>query len=566
VAGPRFSVVIPTYERRDVVASSVRSLAAQSEGSFEVVVVVDGSTDGTASALRALTPPFPLTVIEQPNAGRAAAVNAGAEHAQGELLLILDDDMEADPRLLEEHDASHRVGVDVVLGHIPLHPKSADNVVSRAVGAWAENRGRRLAERPRELPLAELITGQMSLARNLFVRIGGFDTRFTRGGTFGNEDHDLAARLVDEGRVIAFNVKAVSRQWYVVTPRQYLEQWRGVGAADVLLARKWPDRAQKLGSRPDARRSGLLWRPWRLPLRLLVLALTSAGLKGHRVSRLFFAVRDLEYFSGRRAAGGPLRPRPIRVLCYHSISDLAGQPVLEEYGIPPDEFRKQLEALGRRFRFVDAAEFACFLRGGGLPRRPLLLTFDDCYEDLVDNALAVLVDRGVPAVAFAVTSRLGGTNDWDADIGAPQLRLADSDGLLALSRNGVAVGSHSRTHAMLNRLEPGPLADELAGSAADLGAVGLERPFFLAYPHGEHDEEVRRASALAGYEAAFTVEAGVARPDGDSFAIPRIEILRSHSGLRFLWRVVTAGRLHRDSPTRRVFRRRARSDTRSPPA
>jgi peptidoglycan/xylan/chitin deacetylase (PgdA/CDA1 family) len=225
-----------------------------------------------------------------------------------------------------------------------------------------------------------------------------------------------------------------------------------------------------------------------------------------------------------------------------------------------------LDALGRRFRFVDGDEFARFLRGGGLPRRPLLVTFDDCYEDLVDDALGLLEERGVPAVAFAVTSNPGGTNDWDAEIGAPELRLADADGLRTLSRNGVLVGSHSRTHAMLNRLEPDALAEELAGSAADLEAAGLARPIFLAYPHGEHDEQVRRATAAAGYEAAFTVEAGLARPGGDPFAIPRIEILRSHSGRRFLWTVLTAGRLRRDRSTKRVFGRRARSDTPSPPA
>ena len=58
-----------------------------------MVVVVDGSTDGTAEALRRLDIPFALKVVEQPNQGRAAAVNAGAGAAEGELLLILDDDM-----------------------------------------------------------------------------------------------------------------------------------------------------------------------------------------------------------------------------------------------------------------------------------------------------------------------------------------------------------------------------------------------------------------------------------------------------------------------------------------
>ena len=99
----RFSVVIPTYQRRDVVVSSVRALAAQEDAPpFEVVVVVDGSVDGTAEALRALATPFPLSVVEQPNAGRPAACNRGAAAASGELLLFLDDDMEAHPRLLAE--------------------------------------------------------------------------------------------------------------------------------------------------------------------------------------------------------------------------------------------------------------------------------------------------------------------------------------------------------------------------------------------------------------------------------------------------------------------------------
>ena len=556
---PRFSVVIPTYQRRDVVVSSVQALAAQNEQSFEVIVAVDGSTDGTAAALRDLTLPFPLRVIEQPNAGRAAAVNVGAEHARGDLLLILDDDMEADPRLLEAHGASHREGIDVVIGHIPLHPDSPDNVVSRAVGAWAEARGRRLAERPHELPHSELISGQMSLGRQLFLRVGGFDTRFTKGGTFGNEDLDLGARLLAAGAVVSFDEGAVSRQRYVVTPGEYLDQWRDVGAADVLLARRWPRHAGALRSRPDGRRARLVWRPFRLPLRALVLALTRAGLKGFRTSRLFFLARDLEYFRGNRSAGGPLKPRSVRVLCYHSVSDLGGRPVLAEYGIPPEEFRRHVELLGRHFRFVDAAEFGRFIQGGSVPRRALLLTFDDCYADLVDEALGVLVEHEAPGIAFAVTSLVGGTNAWDTAIGAPQLRLADADGLRVLAKSGIAIGSHSRTHAMLNRLERDALHEELRGSSNDLAGLGLEPPTFLAYPHGENNAVVRDAAAAAGYRAAFSVEPGLAQPGGNAFAIPRIEILRSHCGRRFLWTVLTAGRVR--PGLRRAFGTRARSDT-----
>ncbi|HWO84528.1 MAG TPA: glycosyltransferase, partial [Solirubrobacterales bacterium] len=116
----RFSVVIPTYQRRQTVVRSVTALAGQTCSDFEVVVAVDGSSDGTADALRGLETSFPLRVLEQPNRGRAAAVNAGAAAAGGELILFLDDDMRADPRLLEEHERSHREGADVVMGDLPL--------------------------------------------------------------------------------------------------------------------------------------------------------------------------------------------------------------------------------------------------------------------------------------------------------------------------------------------------------------------------------------------------------------------------------------------------------------
>src|SRR5262245_8840024 len=120
---PRVSVIVPTYQRRDLVLEAVSALGRQEfEHPFEVIVVVDGSQDGTAEALQQATWSFPLHVIVQANQGLARARNRGAAEAAGEILLFIDDDMTADPRLLAEHDRSQREGVEVVLGHMPLHP------------------------------------------------------------------------------------------------------------------------------------------------------------------------------------------------------------------------------------------------------------------------------------------------------------------------------------------------------------------------------------------------------------------------------------------------------------
>jgi glycosyltransferase involved in cell wall biosynthesis len=298
-----FSVIIPTYQRRDLVVSTVCALARQEYGgTFEVVVVVDGSSDNSASALRALDLPFPLTVLEQPNRGLATTRNRGAAAARGDLLLFLDDDMEADPNLLAEHTLSHQAGADVVTGHVPLNPTSPDNFLSASVKAWAEDREKLLSSAPDSLDFLEIVGGQLSISRKLFLQLNGFDMNFTKNGTFGNEDRDLACRLLDAGYKVAFNPKAISWQTYVVTPRQFLRNYRQAGAADVNLASKHPDRSDRIFNPEciESRMDSLVWRWLRGPIRSIALKLVETEKPEQWRIDLFWRVWKLEYFQGIR--------------------------------------------------------------------------------------------------------------------------------------------------------------------------------------------------------------------------------------------------------------------------
>ncbi|HEU5100245.1 MAG TPA: polysaccharide deacetylase family protein, partial [Roseiflexaceae bacterium] len=428
-----------------------------------------------------------------------------------------------------------------VLGHIPLHPESPRTLISSGVQSWAEHRTRRLSSPGAQLTLSDLLTGQISLSRATFQRVGGFDTKFTHAGSFGMEDIDFGYRLLLAGYTIVFNPRAISWQYYVIEPRQYLRQWRQAGRADVVFVRKHPEQAETIfpAYKLQRRINRLIWRPLAaLPLlapsliallHRLTLILVKHLPHDARTFKLFFAIRYMEYWRGVWEVGGIPQPRPLRVLAYHAIANLAGAPVLAAYGVPPHAFHHQLASLQRfGYHFISPDEFLRFLQGrAGLPRRPVLVTFDDCYEDLLTSALPVLAERAIPAVAFAVSGQLGGTNAWDVVVGGPQLQLLSATGLRTLAARGIEIGAHSRTHRPLTRLTPPEQSDEIAGSAQDLVEVGLARPRFFAYPHGEHNHSAEQAVQAAGLQAAFTVEPGLVRPGQHPYRVPRIEILSS---------------------------------------
>jgi peptidoglycan/xylan/chitin deacetylase (PgdA/CDA1 family) len=268
------------------------------------------------------------------------------------------------------------------------------------------------------------------------------------------------------------------------------------------------------------------------PLRAAAVALVRSGRQEGWVRQLFFGLRTTEHLRGVRQArrafsGGD----GVAVLAYHAVSDLGNDPVLAEYGIPAERLAEQLDGLAERgWSFVGLdAVLAAFEGRGSLPRRAALVTFDDCYVDLLGEGLPLLAERGVPALAFAVAGLTGASNEWDRPLGARELPLLDAAGLRQLAAGGVEIGSHAMTHRPLARLEQGEVAKEVEESAARLESLGLPRPRALSYPHGESNAAVEAAAGEAGYLAAFTVDPGIADRSCNRLALPRIEVLASDS-------------------------------------
>jgi glycosyltransferase involved in cell wall biosynthesis/peptidoglycan/xylan/chitin deacetylase (PgdA/CDA1 family) len=550
--GPSFSIVIPTYQRRDVVRRSVLALAEVCyPGGVEFIVVVDGSTDGTAAALRAIELPFPLIVVEQPNCGASSARNRGAAIAANDVILFLDDDMIADPTLLDEHARLHQAGADAVIGDTPIHPDSPAGFLPESVARWIRSTSVKSPLSP-----FDVFSGQLSVRRTVFAELGGFDSAFTTAPAFGNEDADFGVRLLARHDV-RHNPAAFSRQVYVVTPRQFMARARHAVAADLYFVSKHPELARELFERKGYSHplTRFVYRPLaRLPVLPELVARLAVGLadralktqfrSSRTMARFFSGARSLAYWSVLQSSGWlPFSDR-LLVLCYHAIEDQSDDPVLAPYGVPPALFADQLDTLKRRgFSFITPAQLAAFLVSNApLPRRPVLITFDDGYESLLNLARTVLQPRGIPALAFAVTGMASATNEWDQAYGSGRVELLAPEQLRDLAAFGVEVGSHSRSHREMPLLDAPEQEVEAAGSADDLAAHGLPRPRFFAYPFTFADDASKAAVRKAGYCAAFGGQVGWIKRDSDPFALPRVMILASDRGWRF-WMKVRAPRL-----------------------
>jgi glycosyltransferase involved in cell wall biosynthesis len=237
----RISVVIPTYNRRGSLAATLRALTSQvlMREAFEVVVSIDGSQDGTRELLVNFRAPYKLVPIWFPNSGRATACNRGARFATGEIILFFDDDMEPDPHCLSAHLAAHQGGArKAVLGPIPFSQEASPTPLLEFLRAKTDTVLKRLAQPDYKMRVRDFYSSNLSLPRDLFFELDGFDESFR---LYGNEDVEFACRLARAGIPIIFNPRATARQ-------QYLKDFRGLsrdnmdkGRTAVLLAMKHPE-------------------------------------------------------------------------------------------------------------------------------------------------------------------------------------------------------------------------------------------------------------------------------------------------------------------------------------
>ncbi|MCL7425871.1 polysaccharide deacetylase family protein [Streptomyces sp. YS415] len=202
------------------------------------------------------------------------------------------------------------------------------------------------------------------------------------------------------------------------------------------------------------------------------------------------------------------------VLMYHAIGSRSSQRDPHNLFVPPERLRRQLGILLERG--WTPLTLDAYLRGD-VPRRSVLLTFDDGFQSFLEEGLPVLRELAVPATVFVLSGLLGGRSRWMADM--PDERLVDADGVREMVGAGLDVESHGWDHSTLAGAAAVTLKRNVTEAAGALSELTGRRPRAFAYPYGEHDGAARAAVADAGFAVAFSVHEKAGR-----FAVPRVDV------------------------------------------
>lgn len=220
--------------------------------------------------------------------------------------------------------------------------------------------------------------------------------------------------------------------------------------------------------------------------------------RGILVRLLYLAIAGLWHVL---SVGRFWKGETVVVLCYHGV------PAAQK-----ERFRRQMATIatwgiaapapnGRPHRL-------------GKERTRVYVTFDDAFENLLENALPILDEFNISATVFAVPGNLGQTPKWGICPSHPDYRerVMTAEQLGRISNERIRIGSHSQTHPDLSRVSVEQMRGELTESKANLEKVAGYSVEDLALPHGAYNHAVLGVAREAGYERVYTQEPQMYKP------------------------------------------------------
>lgn len=561
---PIFSVVMATYQRRDVLARTLPTVLEQDfpTEKFEVIVVVDGSTDGTVEMLASLGASRSFRVVEQPNRGPAVARQTALSAARGKYVFFTDDDIRLTPPVLKDHLAEHnRHSTPVMVrGSIFVAPESPPTLATDATRKWYQEHAESFDPEKNgvQLPQDFSIFANTSVLRSEVEACGGVDVSVP----FPQEGFELLYRLLKRGIPLRSAPDAVVYEVFSKPTRKMItSDARGLGKAEWLLCQKHPEYRKwsvfaNLGQGSPAKRMlrRVIMSAPAIPSLVLDTTIYLAeklrrfapfrkiGIRalGHRyrTEMLQSGLRQAGSWKAVEASFGVRLP----VLMYHHVGP-RNPSTYYELTIEPREFARQVRYLARKgYRTIFPSDWVRWQRyGTSLPKKPVLLTFDDAYADIFEFAFPILAEHDFCAITFVVSSLVGGMDVWnETRLSRSVLKLATPKQIAEWMSRGIENGVHTRTHADLTLLDQGGLDEEIVGSKEDLGRMTGKTPESFAYPFGKHNT-ASEAVVRSNFESAFSVMPGLNTLRTDPHLLSRT-MVDPRNSLRQLGQMLRNGR------------------------
>ncbi|MBI2093631.1 MAG: polysaccharide deacetylase family protein [Candidatus Omnitrophica bacterium] len=201
----------------------------------------------------------------------------------------------------------------------------------------------------------------------------------------------------------------------------------------------------------------------------------------------------------------------IPILAYHRVGALKSDHVPT---VSPETFERQLEFLvHHHYRVISLNELSgCLDRSERMPRRSVVITFDDGYEEIPRIAWPLLKHFDLPATLFVTPAEVGlaGFASWEQ--------------LTAVAEQGMTIGSHTMHHSYLPLVKEEDLSQELMESKRIIESRIGKAVEFLSYPVGGFTPRVQSMAKQAGYLAACTTNRALSKGAVDRYSLRRIKI------------------------------------------
>ena len=251
------TIIIPTYNRKDILRKCLKAIYMQTypRSNFEIIVIDDGSTDGTEKVVKKIitNSPVVLRYFKQENKGPAAARNVGIKNALSDKVLFIGDDIIATETLIEEHMKWHTSNPEnniAILGLVTWSPE----IEITPFMTWLENGGPQFCyhklKHGREVPWNNFLTCNISLKKKFLIENGLFDEDFPYAAY---EDSELGYRLHKKGLRLLFNKSATAYHYHYTSLDAACKRMLKVGRSKYIFSRKTAQKVKFVSKSPIRR-------------------------------------------------------------------------------------------------------------------------------------------------------------------------------------------------------------------------------------------------------------------------------------------------------------------------